>query len=298
SRTARMTCSRVSGRTLALPLITRDTVIGETSAAAATSWIVTARPLRRADLLVVAKSVPSPWTAAPPRSVASPLRPDWAQARAMARETRVFKSDIDSTIRVRKTSRAPRGPAHAGAPAAVLGGRAAGHGRGRLRPVAALPPAAGARAQAVPGPGRTGRGAGPDRYPARHAGRARPWPGRAAGSRAGAGRTGAAQRCDRGRHSGLRAATFRAAGRPGRPRRGGLPDPQHPPRRARGHGGGRQQRHRRALRHLPPAAPAPGGRAAGRPGPARGAKGEGPRAQPLGQPGPLRRARLRRRVDL
>src|SRR5690606_19657301 len=31
-------------------------VIGETSAAAATSWMVTARPLRRADLLVVAKS--------------------------------------------------------------------------------------------------------------------------------------------------------------------------------------------------------------------------------------------------
>src|SRR5690606_14948638 len=59
SRTARVTCSRVAGRTLALPLITRHPVIGELSAAAATSWMVTARPLRGADSLVVADSFSS-----------------------------------------------------------------------------------------------------------------------------------------------------------------------------------------------------------------------------------------------
>src|SRR6185295_19404723 len=42
-----MTRSRVVSRTLLLLFITRDTVIGETPAWRATSWIVTASPLRR-----------------------------------------------------------------------------------------------------------------------------------------------------------------------------------------------------------------------------------------------------------
>ncbi|HET8555399.1 MAG TPA: hypothetical protein VFL78_11275 [Rhodanobacteraceae bacterium] len=50
-----MTRSRVASRTLLLPLITRDTVMGETRAQAATSLMVIARPLRRADFLPVAK---------------------------------------------------------------------------------------------------------------------------------------------------------------------------------------------------------------------------------------------------
>src|SRR4029453_889817 len=42
-----MTRSRVVSRTLLLLFITRETVIGETPAWRATSWIVTASPLRR-----------------------------------------------------------------------------------------------------------------------------------------------------------------------------------------------------------------------------------------------------------
>src|SRR5690606_942893 len=39
-----MTRSRVASRTVTLPLMTRDTVIGDTPALWATSWIVTASP--------------------------------------------------------------------------------------------------------------------------------------------------------------------------------------------------------------------------------------------------------------
>src|SRR5688500_10510023 len=49
SSTARMTRSRVDSRTLLVLLTTRDTVIGDTWAWAATSSIVTAWPLRRTD---------------------------------------------------------------------------------------------------------------------------------------------------------------------------------------------------------------------------------------------------------
>jgi hypothetical protein len=46
------TASRVAGRTLLSPLMTRDTVIGDTPARRATSLIVGALPARRDGLLM------------------------------------------------------------------------------------------------------------------------------------------------------------------------------------------------------------------------------------------------------
>ncbi|SOO07082.1 conserved hypothetical protein [Xanthomonas citri pv. fuscans] len=53
--TARMTRSRVASRTLPVLLTTRETVIGETFASAATSSMVVARLVRRTDFLTFSK---------------------------------------------------------------------------------------------------------------------------------------------------------------------------------------------------------------------------------------------------
>src|SRR5262245_48025973 len=67
---ARMTTSRVASRTLFSPLVTRETVIGDTPALRATSWIVTALPLRRRLFLLTVAFMRSLTT-----SVASPTVP-------------------------------------------------------------------------------------------------------------------------------------------------------------------------------------------------------------------------------
>ncbi len=56
---ARITMSRVASRTLSSPLVTRDTVMGETPALRATSWMVTAVPRRRRVRLTVVIPRPS-----------------------------------------------------------------------------------------------------------------------------------------------------------------------------------------------------------------------------------------------